>query len=260
MAGYRVFFKLPNVGLLSSKGGIEGALRRYLARRIAVTVALEEESAQILRTNGVDVTRIMLADNGVEVTGDMIARRSCPNDHEFLFVSRLVPHKRCDDLLRAFIYAGLSDSNAIVRVLGDGPMRRDLENLAAELAISDKVIFEGNVEDVPRFMARAGCLVVCSEKEGMSNVVLEAMSIGLPVISTKVGGVTRALGEFGSRFTYSPGDVRYLAYLMSQFVKNPSFSNGYGQYLFERCTKRFEISRVAETYIQKYSESGCTGI
>lgn len=107
-------------------------------------------------------------------------------------VGRLVEQKRFDRLLHALATTG---SDVHLLVAGDGPLRAELERTAAELRLSDRVRFAGHREDVGDLLAAVDVLAVTSDAEGLANVMLEAMTAGVPVVSTPVSGAAEALRE-----------------------------------------------------------------
>ncbi|HET7462658.1 MAG TPA: glycosyltransferase [Longimicrobium sp.] len=105
----------------------------------------------------------------------------------------LAPRKGFDLLLRAFASAGLPDARVVIA--GGGEYLAELQALAAELGVADRVHFLGQRDDGPDVIAGCDVFVLGSRNEGMANVMLEAMAAGVPVIATDVSGVRRALGE-----------------------------------------------------------------
>lgn len=107
--------------------------------------------------------------------------------------------KRHEVALRA-IKQVLADAPASCLVLaGEGPMRRDMEELARSLAISDHVYFLGQRNDVADLMNAADVLLLTSRSEGVPQAVTQALGLGVPVVATAVGGVPELVvdGEGG---------------------------------------------------------------
>jgi len=106
-----------------------------------------------------------------------------------LFVGRLIPLKQVDTLLRAFSSV-VKGRPARLVVLGDGPIRPELESLAAALGIAEQVCFRGFLapEELPKWYAMSDLFVLPSSDETWSVVVLEALASGLPVVVTKLVG------------------------------------------------------------------------
>ena len=106
-------------------------------------------------------------------------------------VGRLVEQKRFDRLLRA---VALLPARVHCLVVGGGPLRAELESLAGRLGVAGRVRFTGHRDDVPEIMAALDLLVVSSDRESLANVMLEALAVGTPVVSTPVSGAAEALG------------------------------------------------------------------
>lgn len=118
-------------------------------------------------------------------------------------VGRLVSQKRYDRLIQAFALlprvpaagaSGGSGRRTELLIVGDGPLRGSLESLAADLGVADRVHFAGHRDDVAPIMAAVDLVVVSSDRESLANVMLEAMAVGVPVLSTPVSGALEALG------------------------------------------------------------------
>lgn len=143
-------------------------------------------------------------------------------DCRFLFVGSLISRKRVDLLLHCL--RDLSEQSFDVEVLGDGPMRADLEALANEV-LPGRVSFRGVVpiSKVSAHIAASDCLVLPSEHDGWGAVVSEALMVGTPVIcSAACGarGVVEASGQGGVFATYDNDAFRDL--LASALAKNES--------------------------------------
>lgn len=105
-------------------------------------------------------------------------------------VGRLVPQKRFDRFLRT---VALLPPAVHALLVGDGPLRADLVELATALGVADRVHFTGYRDDVLDVMATLDLLLVTSDREGLANVMIEAMFVGTPVVSTPVSGADDAL-------------------------------------------------------------------
>ena len=100
-----------------------------------------------------------------------------------LAAGRLVPEKDFPTLLHAFLRLATRRPVRLI-VLGKGPQRQVLQDLAQELGIAEKVDFPGFVENPFAFMARASLFVLSSRYEGLGIVLIQAMACGCPVVST----------------------------------------------------------------------------
>lgn len=134
--------------------------------------AVERERICVIY-NPVDIDRIRALsamEPEIEVTGD-----------DFVTMGRLVANKNTAMAIRAL---AASECKGRLIVLGEGPLREELSNLAASLGVADRVRLAGFVANPYAVLARAGCYLLTSNAEGFPNAMLEAMASGLPVIAT----------------------------------------------------------------------------
>lgn len=134
--------------------------------------------------------------------------------HRIVSAGSLKPQKNHALLLRAF--ARMARQDATLMILGEGPLRPDLERLAAELGIADRILLPGFRIDPWPFFASASLFVLSSDYEGFANVVLEAMAAGLPVVSTDCPSGPAEILDHGRFGTLVPvGDEAALAQAMA---------------------------------------------
>lgn len=103
-------------------------------------------------------------------------------------VARFTPEKRHVDLVDAFARVRAAVPQARLLLLGDGPLRAEVEARAAALGVADAVALPGMRPDVEAVLPALDAGVLASSTEGMSNAILEMMACGLPVVATAVGG------------------------------------------------------------------------
>ena len=129
-----------------------------------------------------------------EQAGDEISERRIAPPYHLLFVGRLVRAKGADVLLQAVRILVDKGYGFVVTIVGDGPERRNLQDMTQELDLTQYVSFTGwlDWEHMSALYAMAHCFVHCSRKEGFGKVLLEAMTYGLPVVGTEVG-VSRSI-------------------------------------------------------------------
>jgi glycosyltransferase involved in cell wall biosynthesis len=119
-----------------------------------------------------------------------------PGSPRLITVGSLVPIKGHEHLIAAIAQLRRTGRAVTLDVVGDGPLRGDLERMARECEVADVVRFHGQKEkaQVAAAMQHADALVLSSLWENLPCVVLEAMSVGLPIVATGVGGVAEILG------------------------------------------------------------------
>lgn len=138
------------------------------------------------------LSRFKVIRNGVDVAppagGIPLGLQGATHALRVGIVASLTPVKRHDVLLRAWARLPTAVAGAHLYLLGEGPTRDALAGLAKSLGIEDRVHFVGAVHDVPDWLRHLDVGVLCSDREGLSNAILEYMAQGLPVVATRVGG------------------------------------------------------------------------
>jgi glycosyltransferase involved in cell wall biosynthesis len=128
--------------------------------------------------------------------------------------ARLVPVKDHYTLLRAFAIVSREIPHAELAIAGDGPLREELEAFTKKLNLTGRVTFTGALPDTPKFLSDLDIFVLSSLSEGMPISLLEAMAAGLPIVSTRAGGIDEVAIEGQNAFFAEPADVEGLAHAM----------------------------------------------
>lgn len=110
--------------------------------------------------------------------------------------------------------------------------------------------------DVKSYIRKSDCLVICSEKEGMPNVVLEAMASQLAVIGTKVGNIPEMLSE-QKEMLIEPANVEMLEKKLQWCIESPEELSVKGDALQKVAISRYSIQTVAKDYTKLYSGFFC---
>jgi glycosyltransferase involved in cell wall biosynthesis len=175
-----------------------GKYRFALSRWVnLIVVNARRMRAPFLALPGWSDERVIFIPNGVPeperrlAAGALRSALGIPVDAQVVgSVARLNVQKRLDRLLQALT---LLDTRVHCILAGAGPEQNALERMVAELALEGRVHFLGHREDTADVMAALDVMVIASDREGMSNSMLEAMMAGVPVISTPVSGADDAL-------------------------------------------------------------------
>lgn len=173
-----------------------------------------------------------------------------------LFVGRLIYYKGADVLMRA-----MTDVDADLVVIGRGPLRPELESLAASGGIGDRVTFiESATDDELAAWYHAAdvfCLPSVARSEAFGLVQLEAHAAGTPVVSTRLTtGVPFANQDGVTGLTVPPGDVPALAEALQTLVADDSLRVRLGAQARERARAEFTIDRMVDRTLEVYTELG----
>ncbi|WP_371731427.1 glycosyltransferase [Marinobacterium sp. xm-d-509] len=180
-------------------------------------------------------------------------------DTQIIFsLGRLHPNKGFDCLLRAFskTLTTARSNNAKLIIAGDGPLKTELSVLAEELSIANDVIWLGWRQDVPDLMAASDLFICPSRFEPLGNVILEAWSQKLPVITSMTSGALE-LAEDGSSAIFFPiDDDTVLSESIRDWLISPSGKygdlslNGYSELL-----NKFSESAITDSYMELYKKA-----
>lgn len=144
-------------------------------------------------------------------------------------VGRLMPQKNQLMLLEAFARVREACPEYSLTICGEGPFRKDLEDRIARLGLTECVHLPGNVKDVHDRIADAELFVMSSNYEGMPNALIEAMCLGLPVISTAVSGATDLIRHGENGLLVNCGDTDALADAMLRLLSEEETRRAFGQ-------------------------------
>jgi glycosyltransferase involved in cell wall biosynthesis len=204
--------------------GIDKYLLRYHDHVIVVSEVMKEHLIKIrLKSDRIDVIN-----NALDVSEYTISRNGkfknelkISPDHKVIAnIGRLSPEKRQDNFLKAAKYLDGINKKLIFLIIGVGPEEEKLKKLANDLGISKKVIFTGYRNDMVDIYNGVDLVVQSSRTEGMPNIVLESLIMGVPVIATEVGGTAQIIKNYESGILIEPENLTALQNAMVDYIRN----------------------------------------
>lgn len=208
----------------------------------------QPEKVRVIQ-NGINIDAILQ-----QLAGNPASKGNGTNEIRLGLAGRLVPVKRVDMFLETARY--ISDHFPRRRIsyyiLGDGPMRRELEGLSKMLGLTKQVIFEGHTDDIYRELQELDILLMTSDHEGLPMVLLEAMVVKTPVIAHAVGGIPRLLdnGACGE-LVHDHTPVGY-ATAVNHLLEVPEKRMAYAQSAFERVKSQYSAEANSRAYCNVY--------
>ena len=179
--------------------------------------------------------------------------RSCySNEGEFVLchVSNFRKVKRVEDVLRVFKKVNeVKPSNLLL--VGDGPERYKLEELCRELQLCDRVKFLGKVRDTQHVLEISDVFVLPSETESFGLAALEAMAVGVPVISSNTGGIPEVNVHGVTGYLSNVGDVDDMAENTLKIFKDAATLDQFRQNAQTRA-REFDLDTVVKRYEEVY--------
>ena len=181
------------------------------------------------------------------------AREGFREDHVlFVCVARLSPQKNHALLLKAFAQGPASDPKAHLVLVGEGTLRRQLEEQAQNLGLAGQIHFLGLRTDISDVLSAMDVFVLSSDYEGSPLSVVEAMASGLPIVSTAAGGVPELFDNGKEGFIVQPGDVRGLSDAIALLLKDREARQSFGIAAARRAKENFDLSRMVRAYEELY--------
>jgi glycosyltransferase involved in cell wall biosynthesis len=219
-----------------------------------------------LTDDGYDASKIVVIRNGVDLS--RFSERPEPEKLRrelglpigtplVAVVSRLARLKGLEDFLEAVARVSPRFPHARFLVVGEtNPQYRayldELKSLAERLGVADRVIFTGLRSDVPALMSSVNVSVMPSLNEALSNVLLESMAAGAPVVATRVGGTAEALTHGETGLLVPPGDPPALTAAIARLLEDGELASRFGRAARRTIAERFAVDRMVKTTEELY--------
>ncbi|MFZ5644401.1 MAG: glycosyltransferase family 4 protein [Bacillota bacterium] len=231
------------------KTKIYAAAERFLAGRtkkiITVSEALRRE---LIFREKIGPEKLITVYNGIETDifmgkKDRVYAESVlgiPSGKKIVgTVARLAPQKGVKFFIQAAALLAEKIDGLVFVVIGDGPLRHELEDEARKLKVADIIIFTGERKDVPGLMPGMDVFVLASVTEGLPLTILEAMVAGRPVVATRVGGIPEIIDEEVNGILVDPGDAMGLAAAVEAVLADKEKAERMGEYARSRVLGNF---------------------
>jgi glycosyltransferase involved in cell wall biosynthesis len=198
--------------------------------------------------NGVAEPRSMDRQSGAELRSTLGIPEGSP---VVGCVASLTRHKGYRYLLEAFKETG----DAVLLIIGDGPERKELEQLSRDLEISNRVIFAGHKMDVSPYVHIMDIAVLpSSEREGLGISIIEAMALSKPVIATAVGGLPEVVEDGRTGILVKPKHSSSLATALHKLLASPHLRKDMGARGKKRYEKMFSLHEMIKKLEDIYGD------
>lgn len=166
------------------------------------------------------------------------------------FIGRLAPQKNIEDLIRAFAMLCKEKDNVTLNLYGWGIHEQKAKEMTVQLGIADKVFFEGVRNDMEKVYGDLDMVVLSSKYEGMPNALIEAVSIGIPVVSYDCPiGPAEIVVEDVNGYLIPMGDVDALAAGMQRCLDKK-----WDVKAIKESAQKFQVETIAQEYEKVLSE------
>ena len=260
----RIASKICGVGTVNTRHCLEEKKRfplsvaamlinRFLS---TVIIAVSKVTQKNLIESGIPEKQVRLVYNGVCPLSEIPAEKKAQirkdygiaeTDTVIGIVARVEPVKRHDLFLKAAKIVAENVPTARFLVIGDGSARQDGEKLAAELGISDKVIFAGYIKNVNDIVNILDINVLTSEREALSISLIEGMSIGKPAVAINGGGPGEVIEDGKNGILINSLDYNLLARAITDLANDKEKQKKMGEYGKKVAAEKFGAKQMADT-------------
>lgn len=237
---------------------VSRTVKRFVLRKADRVHAVSTDIADKLRA--VEPNHVaQVLPIGVDVSAVATATANRSPNGRLLFVGRLAEKKGVDVLLHAL--ARLRDEEGLcpgVDIIGDGPMRTELESLATGLGL-DQVRFVGvkSRDEVLEYYRTSEMLVMPSktasngDRDGTPVVLMEAIAAGVPVVATDIGGIGELLEDQQTAWLLAEDDVPSLQAAIADALDNPGKRTSFATACLSKRRDRIDISKIAHSLLDR---------
>lgn len=258
-----------NVPLVASRR-VDFALRnnagtRWKYARASIIVTVSRAVARVLEHGGIAADRIRVVPDGVDIhrtvspaSRDVLAALGVPANAPLVVqVAQLVGHKDPLNFVRAMARVRERVPLACGLLVGDGPLRGDVEREIHALGLDDAILLAGYRTDADSLLAAATVACLSSREEGMGSVLLDAMAFGIPIAATSAGGIPEVVVHDESGLLAAPSDPAALGRAIATLLTDDALRTRVRANALTR-VHDFSVERMSERTIEVY-DSVLTG-
>ena len=174
------------------------------------------------------------------------------NEHILVHTSNFRKVKRIEDVVKIFKQVNQAVPSKLL-FIGDGPERTNIEMLAREMGVFDKITFLGKQEQIEEILSVCDLFLLTSETESFGLAALEAMACEVPVISTNTGGIPEVNIDGETGFTSQVGDVDDMSKNAIKLLQNEDMLKAFKKNALKQALN-FHIDKILPLYEQEYAK------
>jgi glycosyltransferase involved in cell wall biosynthesis len=150
----------------------------------------------------------------------------------------------------------LQGVDCLTQIAGEGPLRPELESLAIQYGITDRMRFLGYRSDIADLIAKARLVVHSSDGEGSPNAIMEALACGRPVVATNVGDVARLIRDGKNGYIVPRDDSDALLKRVSEILSDDEIARRMGESALEYARQDFALPEFVHKTFEAYRSAG----
>ena len=259
---YTHYFPLPQETIQEFlKDAVQNWLKDYMRQCQHIVIPSESMKEILVGEYGLQ-NRFTVIPTGIDLEpyhsadgNELRSREKWRDDTVMVSTGRLAPEKNWETLLQAVAKSHQAHPDLRLVLIGDGPSKEGLQDLAAELGIARRVTFTGELpfEEVAVYMKAANLFGFASVTETQGLVTMEAMAAGLPVVAVDASG-TRDIVDSGEQGFLVSNDADALAASVNQLIESPEKMRRFHINALEKA-KTFEVDTVTKKLVDVYRQA-----
>lgn len=242
---------------------LDGFSEKFVDYFLVVSAALEKN---MITKHGIPAKKVVRIYNGIETehyradglegVRHRVRREYAIHDGEVLIgsVGRLVWQKGFEYLLRAMPAILQEFPNVRFILVGDGPLRQELENLATSLGVRDKLIFTGYSGDVRSLLAALDIIVIPSVLEGFPMITLEAMAMEKPIVATAIDGINEQIENKKEGLLVAAKNPLEIARALKRLLDDRNYTLLLGKNGRKKVIREFSVEKMITKTMDVYGQ------
>lgn len=235
---------------------------KYNNTRVNKIVCISDFIKSVLLNDGIKQEKLTTIRSGIDI---LKFKEDIPESsfreklgiHNDVFligtVAAFAGHKDYPNLLNSFVQVKEKILNAKLCCVGDGPLLENIKKLAKELKIENDTIFTGFRNDIGKLLKSFDLFVLASKKEGLGTSIIDAMSVGLPIIAAKSGGIPELIENGKNGIMVEPSNPQKLSHAIIELFNNQEKRKILGENALKNISA-FSIETTVKKNIELYKE------
>lgn len=244
------------------KNGCQLSIDRFFSRWTETIIVNGMGVRDFYVAQGIAKEKIVVIANGIptpspaRITRQMLlSELSLPENARLIgAIGRLWPQKRIRDVIWAGELLKVVRDDAHVLIIGDGPQRQSLERFCNNLQIRDRVHFLGHRNDVDQILEHLDVLWLASGYEGLPNVIMEAMAMGVPVVATDIPGNRDLVAHEQTGYLFPIGDRAALAGWTNHLLDHNDQRKAMGAAGQAALADRYTVEKMVQKHVTIYRQ------
>lgn len=261
---FKIKIVYHSVDLLHHYRRFYKAVLRLLLKPITAVICNSERSKDIMINLGTPKKKIKVIKNGIDTehfglneNKARCLRKKCNFDTRVLVLGTVANFQKVKNypfLLKAFERLIQKNPNLRLICVGGGDYIEEMKDLMREYGLQSSIIFTGQSNDVVEYLSVIDIFVLCSLHEGFPNALLQAMSMGLPVVSSNVGGCPEIVNDMQNGILFHSNNIEKFIEAVEMLIEDRNFASRLGVNARRTVEEKFSLDRMIQDYSTFYRE------